>query len=279
MNNWQCPDCDSFNPETVDNCLTCGSNRTGSTQKVDGTPAAYQVTCPKCEGSNPPTRQLCQWCGERLPAEAFPEETAPPAPSAPSANLGENGRPQGSARNSASMGRAGNAVDTRPPSPAGRDNAFMPVSTAETELAASKRREHSKAARPCFACGTMMEPDEWTLVAGPKLLCRYCFHEEFGSKAQTDPEKAASNHGDNTGNTADSAGGQVNQHGPSSEKAKRGPAYEWRAGAIYLVSGLLCLIGGGVVTYLWTFTWGFTPLAAGVVLTGAGIFKAKPDQK
>ena len=282
MSNWQCPDCDSFNPETVDHCLTCGSHRTGDAQKVDGTPAAYQVTCPKCEGNNPPTRPLCQWCGEKLPAEAFPEEAAPPPTSAGSTranSLGKSGRPQGPAQGSASVGPAGNAVNARPPSPAARDNAFMPVSTAETELAASKRREHSKAARPCFACGTMMEPDEWTLVAGPRLLCPYCFHEEFGTKAQSDPEKAASNQVDNTGNAADSAGGRAGQLEPSSENANKGPAYEWRAGAGFLVTGLLCLIGGGVVTYLWTFTWGFTPLAAGIVLTGAGIMKAKPDPK
>ena len=62
MSNWQCPDCDSFNPETVDDCLTCGSHRTGNPEAVDGTPEAYEVECPNCEGNNPPTRRRCQWC-------------------------------------------------------------------------------------------------------------------------------------------------------------------------------------------------------------------------
>ena len=304
MSNWQCPDCDSFNPETVDDCLTCGAHRTGNRETVDGTPEAYQLECPNCEGNNPPTRRRCQWCGHELPEAALPEDTAPevpidglPGPGAPA--RGERApapggrRPQPAAASaSASASVSPSAPAPRPSSAFPRDSAgaFMPVSTEETELAATKRKPHTDAARPCHFCGTMMEPDDWILVAGPKLVCRVCYHEEVRSKDKSSRDEGGEgdqrgddhDEGDQRGDDHDEGGkglpGASGEDGGESGKGtgERGPSMNWKAGAVYLVPGALCLAGGAAVTVVWSFTWGFTPLAAGVLLAVLGVTKASP---
>ncbi len=265
MKKWQCPDCDSFNPETVDNCLTCGSNRTGEILNVDGTPADLQVACPHCDGKNPPTRSLCQWCGKPLPAELFPPTTDP---------LNQTGSQPTTESNQRSRTPDPARVAGQPPP--GVMNAFMPVSTEETDLAQQKRIGQSKSMRPCFSCSVMMEPDEWILVAGPKLLCRVCFHEEFGAKAD---EKRGSDYAfQDSGKSYES-----NPHEDKERAAINGADVEnatlqrsnMRGASGYLATGVLCLAGGGVVTWLWTFTWGFTPLAAGAFLTILGLVKLR----
>lgn len=265
MKKWQCPDCDSFNPETVDNCLTCGSHRTGAFQTVDGTPADLQVACPHCDGKNPPTRSLCQWCGKTLPAEAFPQMDQ-------SQEQAQKGSQPMTESNQLSGAPDPARVTGQPPP--GAMNAFMPVSTEETDLAAQKRQEGSKSSRPCFSCSVMMEPDEWVLVAGPKLLCRVCFHEEFGARAD---EKRGGDYAiPDSGNAYKSKPHKDTETDAMDAKNAADTAVRGlnlRGAAAYLGTGLLCLAGGGVVTWMWTFTWGFTPLAAGAVLTAFGLVK------
>jgi len=123
--------------------------------------------------------------------------------------------------------------------------------------------------RPCFSCGIILTEDEWVLVAGPRILCRACFHEEFKAgkhqSAQSDQSVTTD---------SDSLGAQVSgaSDAPDPNKAS-GTAPPAEAETTHSPKGLglavfggALLLGGIAVTILWGFTWGFTPLAGGVIL-------------
>ena len=232
------------------------------------------MECPNCEGNNPPTRRRCQWCGHGLPDPVLPDDTAPEVPigglpgpgpgdspgvrldaPAPAPAPGAR-RPQPAAASASASASASDSAP-RPSSSPPRDpaGAFMPVSTEETELAAAKRKPHTDAARPCHFCSVMMEPDEWILVAGPKLVCRVCYHEEIRSK----DKNAQGEGGDAHQGAGEGAGGEQGAPGATGKKDARtssasgggqgsGPSMNWKAGAGYLVPGVLCLAGGAAVT-------------------------------
>ena len=132
----------------------------------------------------------------------------------------------------------------------------MPVSTEELELE-PRQRKVSSAARPCFSCGTMMEPDEWVLVAGPKLLCRVCFHEQFkGGSADQGVEQKA----------------EEDETATDSQRQRSKPF--WGKATGYFIGAGIAVAGAVFVILRWSFTWGFTPLALGVLLAALGLYQA-----
>jgi hypothetical protein len=136
----------------------------------------------------------------------------------------------------------------------------MPVSTEEVAVETPKKKA-SSSARPCFKCGVMMEPDEWVLVAGPRLLCRVCFHDEFKSES-SDAEIGA---------TADEP--VAGEHDAGQGKSKTASPV-WGKAIGYFIGAGVALAGSAYVILRWSFTWGFTPLAVGVLLIIVGIYQA-----
>ena len=125
--------------------------------------------------------------------------------------------------------------------------------------------------RPCFSCGIMLTKDEWVLVAGPRILCRACFHEEFkaGRIRGKQPDQAPPTDGD-----VGALGAQVfgashaadpNKANDTAPPAEAGTAHSPKGLGLAVIGGTL-LLGGIAVTVLWGFTWGFTPLAGGAIL-------------
>ena len=192
MPNWKCPGCDSFNPDTVDQCQYCGNDRSGQSVTVDGRPEGQLATCPGCQGSNPLDRPLCQWCGEKLPqVKPHPEPVAQPEqkPASPPRSDVE-----------------GVAV----PVPFGPDGRTDPGDDAVVPYMPENQEPK---ARPCAGCGIMLATEEGIVVAGPRLLCRACFHEEFGSQAREE------DHGPDAAEASDP---NASQDEPSPElKAKK----------------------------------------------------------
>lgn len=238
MRNWQCPACDTYNPETVDECLNCGVDRTGKPAAVDGRPDSEVAVCPGCQGRNPVNRPVCQWCGNRLPhVPAVDAKTDPPA---------------GIPRWPGLQPATGDREQVFVPSPFGVNARTDPgVDEIIPDLLTPVPRT-----RPCAACGVMLDTDEGIVVAGPRLLCRACFHEEFSSKGR-DPSSGSS----------PIAGGDGEAHTEPSPEART----RRKTGAVLLVAGILIAGAGAAVTWLYTLTWGFTPLALGALLSVVGL--------
>ncbi len=252
MGTWKCSSCDSFNPDSVDDCLTCGAPRKGPVDVIDGTPREAIVTCPQCQGANAMGRTTCQWCGAPLPV-------------GPGSDIGDATNPmvespvhstmRGSTLEGMPVVESSDIATIEDPPASAQFHNPRPLPSGASSGAGDP------GVRRCFTCGISLTPDEWILVAGPRILCRACFHEEFGSRSEE----------------SDSAGGSPG--GADSESAEGGglagrPAVDparVRAGNIWLALGGALSLLGVVVSFLVGFVWGFTPVAGGIILMGVGL--------
>ncbi len=231
MGTWRCGYCDSYNPDTVDRCITCGRSQAGDEDVVDGRPREETVACPACQGANPPGRSRCQWCGAELPVDALP-------------NLLASQRGQ----EAEEFGPVGSSGD-------------LPSDLLEDEAEPTIQTRPKPKTRPCARCGISLEPDEWVLVAGPRILCRACFHEEFGRGREPSDVKRDSGPSAVGPTEMSAPEAQGLQPAPSAASGKGSRAALWYG---LSAAGLLCV--GGVLTWIAGWSWGATPLAAAGLL-------------
>ncbi len=276
MGTWKCPACDSFNPDSVDECLTCGATRRGLKEVIDGAPKEVLVTCPVCRGNNVLNRTMCQWCGAPLPlgpGEGVGDATNPMLqPPAVGQEIGLDDLLAGGDLSTVEDvpmigdddglslegdGPTAPSLQTPPALAVGRHSgraaAPGPVGRSAQGKVSEGQDRGGRETRNCFTCGISLQPDEWVLVAGPRILCRACFHEEFGRNKEQDADAVQAP-------TSREARADGLSHGTAG-----------RRGWGWLLAGGVLIIAGIVVTAALGFVWGFTPLAGGMVLGGVGL--------